>query len=65
MAVRARTHHGVEGFGHGDHTRPDRDLVAVFVGYYNDDQSELDVLPRLRQVLNGVFSGDAPGQVEE
>ena len=34
---------------------PDRDLVAVYAGYFNEDQSELSVLPRLRQVLNGVF----------
>ncbi len=35
---------------------PDRDLVAVYVGYFNDDQSELEVLPRLREVLNGIFA---------
>jgi len=34
---------------------PDRDLVAVYTGYFNEDQSELSALPRLRQVLNGVF----------
>ena len=34
--------------GQGLLVNPDRDLVAVCVGYYNDDQSELDVLPRLR-----------------
>lgn len=34
---------------------PDRDLVAVYVGFAKDDQfSELDVPPRLRQVLEGV-----------
>ena len=41
--------------GQGLLVNPDRDLVAVYVGYYNDDQSELEILPRLRQVLNGVF----------
>jgi CubicO group peptidase (beta-lactamase class C family) len=46
--------------GQGLLVNPDRDLVAVYVGYFNDDQSELDVLPRLRQVLNGVF-GDTAG----
>lgn len=41
--------------GQGLLVNPDRDLVAVYAGYFNDDQSELDVLPRLRQVLDGVF----------
>ena len=41
--------------GQGLLVNPDRDLVAVYAGYFNDDQSELEVLPRLRQVLNGVF----------
>jgi CubicO group peptidase (beta-lactamase class C family) len=41
--------------GQGLLVNPDRDLVAVYAGYFNDDQSEPDVLPRLRQVLNGVF----------
>jgi len=44
--------------GQGLLVNPDRDLVAVYVGYSNDDESELDVLPRLRQVLNGIFGGD-------
>jgi CubicO group peptidase (beta-lactamase class C family) len=44
--------------GQGLLVNPDRDLVAVYAGYFNDDQSELPVLPRLRRVLNGVF-GDA------
>ena len=52
--------------GQGLLVNPDRDLAAVFVGYYNEDQSELPVLPRLRQVLNGVFgrsdSHDDDGQ---
>ena len=41
--------------GQGLLVNPDRDLVAVYAGYFNEDQSELSVLPRLRQVLNGVF----------
>jgi CubicO group peptidase (beta-lactamase class C family) len=41
--------------GQGLLVNPDRDLVAVYAGYFNDDRSELSVLPRLRQVLNGVF----------
>jgi CubicO group peptidase (beta-lactamase class C family) len=51
--------------GQGLLVNPDRDLVAVYVGYYNDDQSELSVLPRLRQVLNGTFGEpDGPEQDE-
>jgi CubicO group peptidase (beta-lactamase class C family) len=45
--------------GQGLLVNPDRDLVAVYVGYFNEDQSELSVLPRLRQVLNAVFESDA------
>ena len=41
--------------GQGLLVNPDRDLVAVYAGYFNDDQSEPEVLPRLRQALNGVF----------
>ncbi len=41
--------------GQGLLVNPDRDLVAVWAGYFNDDQSELALLPRLRQVLEGVF----------
>jgi CubicO group peptidase (beta-lactamase class C family) len=41
--------------GQGLLVNPDRDLVAVYTGYFNEDQSELSVLPRLRQVLNRVF----------
>ncbi len=44
--------------GQGLLVNPDRDLVAVYVGYSSDDESELDVLPRLRQVLSGVFGVD-------
>ena len=46
--------------GQGLLVNPDRDLVAVYAGYFNDDQSEPEVLPRLRQALNGVF-----GDLEE
>jgi len=36
---------------------PKRDLVAVYTGYFkDDDRSELRVLPRLREVLNSVFA---------
>jgi len=51
--------------GQGLLVNPDRDLVAVWVGYYNDEQSELDVLPRVRSVLDGVFVGDPPDGLEE
>ena len=47
--------------GQGLLVNPDRDVVAVYAGYFNEDQSELDVLPRLRQVLNGVFGEDQVG----
>ncbi len=42
--------------GQGLLINPERDLVAVYVGYAKDDQfSELPVLPRLRAVLNGFY----------
>jgi CubicO group peptidase (beta-lactamase class C family) len=42
--------------GQGLLVNPLRDLVAVYTGYFKDDEhSELPVLPRLREVLNGVF----------
>jgi CubicO group peptidase (beta-lactamase class C family) len=42
--------------GQGLLINPDRDLVAVYLGYAKDDNfSELDVLPRLRQVLEGIY----------
>jgi CubicO group peptidase (beta-lactamase class C family) len=46
--------------GQGLLVNPDRDLVAVYVGYFNEDQSELSMRPRLRQVLNGVFGDVEP-----
>jgi CubicO group peptidase (beta-lactamase class C family) len=42
--------------GQGLLVNPLRDLVAVYTGYFKDDEhSELPVLPPLREVLNGVF----------
>jgi CubicO group peptidase (beta-lactamase class C family) len=42
--------------GQGLLINPGRDVVAVYVGYAKDDRfSEVDVLPRLRQVLDGVY----------
>ena len=42
--------------GQGLLVNPDRDVVAVYVGYAKDAAfSEVDVLPRLRQVLEGVY----------
>jgi len=42
--------------GQGLLINPRRDLVAVFVGYFKDDEhSELAVLDRLRQALNAVY----------
>ena len=46
--------------GQGLLVNPDRDLVAVWVGYFNQEQIELPVLPRVRQVLDGVFGGEDP-----
>ena len=48
--------------GQGLLVNPERDLVAVYTGYFNEDQSELSVLPRLRQVLNGVFGEVNPAE---
>jgi CubicO group peptidase (beta-lactamase class C family) len=51
--------------GQGLLVNPVRDLVAVWVGHFNEDQSELEVLPRLRAVLDGVFGdGGAAGEEE-
>ncbi len=42
--------------GQGLLVSPERDLVAVYTGYFKDDEySELAVLPRLQAVLDGVF----------
>ncbi len=52
--------------GQGLLINPERDLVAVYVGYFNEDQSELEVLPRLRQVLEGIFGEpDFPTEKDE
>ena len=41
--------------GQGLLVNPDRDLVAVFVGYFKADQSEVRPLGVLRTVLEGVY----------
>jgi len=42
--------------GQGLLVNPDKDLVVAYTGFCNDPQSsELNLLPVLRQVLNGVF----------
>lgn len=47
--------------GQGLLINPDRDLVAVYVGYAKDDQfSQLPVLPRLRAVLNSIYRAPSP-----
>ena len=52
--------------GQGLLVNPDRELLDVYAVYFIEDQSELSVLPRLRQVLNGVFCGtDPPENVKE
>jgi hypothetical protein len=39
-----------------DVSKPERDLVAVWTGYFKDDNhSEVELLPILRTVLEGVF----------
>ena len=47
--------------GQGLLINPDRDYVAVYTGYFKDQEhSELNPLPVLYQVLEGTF-GDAAG----
>jgi CubicO group peptidase (beta-lactamase class C family) len=41
--------------GQGLLVNPDLDLVAVYSGYTRDDHSEIDPLPHLRLVLQGVY----------
>ena len=45
--------------GQGLLVNPDRDLVAVFVGYFKADQSEVRPLGVLRTVLEGVYGDKA------
>jgi len=40
--------------GQGLLINPQRDLVAVYTGYFKKDFSELPILPRLREVLKGM-----------
>ena len=43
--------------GQGLLINPERDLVAVYTGYFKDDKhSEVDLLPILRSVLEGIFA---------
>ena len=43
---------------------PDRDLVAVYVGYFKaDDHSEVKPLPILRELLSNVFEDDVNKEV--
>jgi CubicO group peptidase (beta-lactamase class C family) len=51
--------------GQGLLVNPDRDLVAVYAGYFIEGQSELSVLPRLRHVLNEVFGNDGSSRERE
>ncbi|MCZ6855399.1 MAG: hypothetical protein O7G86_15920, partial [Gammaproteobacteria bacterium] len=45
--------------GQGLLFNPDRDLVAVYVGYMKDDaSSEMSVLPPLRKILNALYGKD-------
>jgi CubicO group peptidase (beta-lactamase class C family) len=45
--------------GQGLLVNPDRDIVAVYTGYFKKDQSEVSMLPILRAVLHGVFDDEA------
>lgn len=44
--------------GQGLLINPERDLVAVWTGYYREDGTEVELLPILRQVLEAVFGSD-------
>jgi CubicO group peptidase (beta-lactamase class C family) len=45
--------------GQGLLVNPDRDIVAVWTGYFKDDEhSEVEPLPVLRAVINGVYGDD-------
>lgn len=44
--------------GQGLLINPERDLVAVWTGYYREDGTEVELLPMLRQVLEAVFGSD-------
>jgi len=47
--------------GQGLIVNPDRDLVAVYTGYFKDDKySETALFPILRSVLDGVFGNKRP-----
>jgi hypothetical protein len=50
--------------GQGLLINPGRDLVAVWTGYFKDDEhSEVELLPILRTVLNGLYGGEPePGE---
>jgi CubicO group peptidase (beta-lactamase class C family) len=41
--------------GQGLLINPERDLVAVWTGYYREDGTEVELLPIVRKVLEGVF----------
>jgi CubicO group peptidase (beta-lactamase class C family) len=45
--------------GQGLLVNPDLDIVAVFTGYFKEDQSEVKMMPILRTVLHGVFGEKA------
>jgi len=50
--------------GQGLLVNPDRDLVAVYTGYFKDDKySGTRLFPILRTVLEGVFGGSKPKQL--
>jgi hypothetical protein len=52
--------------GQGLLVNPDRDLVAVYTGYFkDDDHSEVKPLPVLRTVLEGIFGLNKETEIEK
>ncbi len=41
--------------GQGLLVNPDRDTVVVYTGYFKEDQSEVDMLPILRDMMNSLY----------
>ena len=41
--------------GQGLLINPEKDTVVVYTGYFKEDQSEMDMLPILRNMMNAVY----------
>ncbi len=48
--------------GQGLMINPDRDLVAVWTGYYDDEGRNISLLPMIRSIWAGVFGGSGESQ---